>query len=96
MSRHALTHHAYVNAQRPPVQVTTRGEIVTGTALAWCAALSAEVGGPVTPADLDTALARDPRRCRGRHRRPVVPGGPGALPAPGMDGGRRARLRPHR
>jgi hypothetical protein len=61
MPRHALSYHA--DAQRPPVQLTHGGGIVTGTVSAWCAALSAEarrrgiVGGPVTPADVDAALA---------------------------------------
>jgi hypothetical protein len=76
------------NPQRhaPPVQLTTRGGIVTGTASAWCAALSAEVGGPVTPADLDAALAeiRDAAEAVTGAPCPVVPRGPAPPPVPGL------------
>jgi hypothetical protein len=76
------------NPQRhaPPVQLATRGGIVTGTAAAWCAALSAEAGGPVTPADLDTALAeiREAAEAVTGNPCPVVPGGSPAAPVRGL------------
>jgi hypothetical protein len=82
------------NPQRhaPPVQLTHGGGIVTGTAAAWCAALSAEVRrrgiarGPVTPADLDTALAeiRDAAEAVTGAPCPVVPGGSPAAPVCGL------------
>jgi hypothetical protein len=84
MPRHALSYHA--DAQRPPVQLARGGGIVTGTAAAWCAALSAEVGGPVTPADVDAALAeiRAAAEAVTGAPCPVVPGGPGAPPVRGL------------
>jgi hypothetical protein len=82
------------NPQRhaPPVQLTHGGGIVTGTASAWCAALSAEVRrrgiarGPVTPADLDAALLEIRAAAEAVTGKPcpVVPGGPGAPPVRGL------------
>jgi hypothetical protein len=84
MPRHALSH--YADAQRPPVQLARGGGIVTGTAAAWCAALSAEVGGPVTPADVDAALAeiRAAAEAVTGAPCPVVPGGSPAAPVRGL------------
>jgi hypothetical protein len=93
---HATRGHAvaspYADAQRPPVQLATRGGIVTGPVAAWCAALSAEARrrgiarGPVTPADLDAALSeiRDAAEAVTGKPCPVVPGGPGAPPVRGL------------